>query len=48
MCLLKQQMRENGHVTNSICLITLFKPISEVLVSNAIVVVVGGVTLKWL
>jgi len=28
-------------------LITLFKPISEALVRNAIVVVVGGIPLKW-
>lgn len=39
-------MKESGHVPRSVCLITLFKPLSEVLVRNAIVVVVGGIPLK--
>lgn len=45
-CLLRKQIEESGHITNSIHLITLIKPIPEALVRNAIAGVVGGIPLK--
>lgn len=39
-------MRENRHITSSVCPITLLETISVVLVRNAMDVVVGEIPLK--
>lgn len=40
-------MRENRHVTSSVRLITLFKPIAVVLIRKAMDVLAGESLLKW-